>query len=181
MSRARKTIIVAATAVAVGVAPAATAAASPPPVAPHHAVTDALTFSLPAISGLEIGPAGVPGGSFQPIVVTARPAPVNGQVTFAVQDPASDLSGPNYYQYGYRHLQVSWRNLANGDTGVVKLRYWDRPDYELDSPNAQLPTSANAATGSGPVVATVSEMRTPYQLPPVVINAIPGFIAIAVP
>lgn len=179
MSRGRKTLIVAATAVAVGLAPTATASASSTEA--QDVAAPALTFSLPAIGGLEIGPGGVPGGSFHRIMVTARPGPVEGQVTFAVQDPASNVGGPNYYQYFYRHLRVSWRNLATGATGEVAIRHWDRPDYESDSPSYRLPTSADAATGSGPVVATVSEMRTRYQSPPVAINPIPGFIAIAVP
>lgn len=179
MSRACKRIMVAATAVAVGLAPTATASASSTEA--QGVAAPALTFSLPAIGGLEIGPGGVPGGSFHRIMATARPGPVEGQVTFAVQDPASNVGGPNYYQYSYRHLLVSWRNLATGATGAVQLRHWDRPGYEYDSPSEKLPTSANAITGSGPVVATVSEMRTPYQSPPVVINPIPGVIAIAVP
>ncbi|MFD4369349.1 hypothetical protein [Rhodococcus sp. NPDC058521] len=193
MAHARKTIIVAATAVAVGVAPAATADASPPPVPPlpvppHPAATTAPSFGLPAIGDLEIGPGGVPGGSFQPITVAANLAPSTRQyppvpaaVTFSVHDPASNVAAPQYHQYAYRHLLVSWRNLATGASGEVALRHWDRPDYEFDSPNENLPTSATAATGSGPVVATVTEMRTQYQAPPAAINAIPGVMAIAVP
>lgn len=186
MTRARKTIIVAATAVALGMAPAATGTASAAAAQPVAA--NALTFSLPAISGLEIGPGGVPGGSFQPLTVTAGLAPTTRQyppstpaVTFTVHDPASNLEAPRYYQYAYRHLLVSWRNLATGATGEVQLRHWDRPDFAYDSPSEKLPTSANAITGSGPVVATVTEMRTRYEALPVPINAIPGVIAISVP
>ncbi|NLE79927.1 MAG: hypothetical protein GX610_10175 [Rhodococcus sp.] len=187
MSRVRQTIIVAATALAVVAAPAATATASLP-AAPQPAAANALAFSLPAISGLEIGPGGVPGGSFQPLTVTAGLAPTTKQyppptpaVTFTVQDPASNLEAPRYYQYAYRHLLVSWRNLATGATGEVPLRHWNRPDFAYDSPSERLPTSANAITGSGPVVATVTEMRTRYEASPVPINAIPGIIAISVP
>jgi hypothetical protein len=76
---------------------------------------DVLSSSLPAVGGIEIGPAGVPGGSFRPVTVTVEPAMtaqatfVPHAVTFTVQNPA-----PYYYQYEYRFLSISWRNLETG-------------------------------------------------------------------
>jgi len=44
-----------------------------------------------------------------------------------------------------------------------------------------LPTSATADTGSGPVVATVTVLRDQWEAPPTVISVIPGVSAILVP
>lgn len=165
MPRTRKTIAAIAAATALALAPAfggAPATAAPP------AQSNVLTFTLPAIGGVEQGAGAVPGGSFAPIVVTAQPAPRTMQyppppaaVTFSVRD----LAG-YHAQYEHRYLLVSWRNLATGRVGVERLRHWDTPaDEQLDGYPAALPTSAVAVTGGGPVVATVSVLREQRNAP----------------
>jgi len=156
--------------VALGPVFAVPAAAEPAPVP-----VDTLTFALPAVGGLEAGPAGVPGGSFRPVLVTASPESA-GSVRFSVPDPA-----PYYYQYHYRHLAVDWRNLQTGATGRVALRHWQTMNPVEDRYAENLPTSATADTGSGPVVATVTVLRDQWEAPPTVISVIPGVSAILVP
>lgn len=153
---------------AVGPAVAAPAAAAPIP-------ENTLTFAVPAIGGLEAGPASVPSGSFAPVLVTASPGP-DGSVTFAVPDPA-----PYYYQYHYRYLVVDWHNLQTGASGQVNLRHWHTMNKLEDRYAENLPTSATVATGSGPVVATVTVLREQWEAPPTVISVIPGLSAILVP
>ncbi|GAA4682047.1 hypothetical protein [Gordonia humi] len=178
--RTRVLVAACATAAAVGTGLAPAAQAAPPPA------TSTVTFHIPAVGGLEIGPGGVPGGSFQRTVVTARPgirpmihpAPP-ATVEFDVRNIA-----PYHYQYNYRYLSVNWRNLRTGKTGHVRLRHWDLPKtLRADDPTypATLSTSAVATTGGGPVVASVSVMRTQWKAPSTVISVIPGATALDVP
>lgn len=179
MSRLRRglTAVLAVGVLAVGVT-AATATASAAPVAPDNVAT----FTLPATGGIEVGPGGVPGGSFRPVTVLARPGirtlqypPPPAAVTFTVTNPA-----PYHYQYSYRYVAVSWRNLTNGKSGTVALRHWQKPRFSVDGYPASLSTAANVTTGAGTVVATVSVLREQYQAPPSVISVIPGLTAINV-
>lgn len=164
------------------VAAVATAGLAPVAAAAPRQTAGSLSFHIPAIGGLEAGPAGVPGGSFQQTTVTARPGlrpmifpPAPATVEFTVQNVA-----PYYYQYAYRYLTVDWRNLRTGKTGRLDLRHWDRGPTTTGYP-ASLPTSGVAQTGSGPVVATVTVKRTQYQAPPTVTSIIPGLAALDVP
>ncbi|MGV9827223.1 MULTISPECIES: hypothetical protein [unclassified Gordonia (in: high G+C Gram-positive bacteria)] len=154
--------------------PSATAA---PPSA------DVVTFTIPATGGVEVGPASVPGGSFRPVTVVARPAPRTLQyppppsaVEFTVPRPA-----PYHYQYSYRYLSVSWLNLQTGKRGTVQLRHWQLPGFAVAGYPASLPTSAVAQTGAGAIVATVTVLREEWKAPPRTISVIPGLTAIAVP
>ncbi len=139
------------------VAPPASAAPAPAPVATQLAITPELSFSIPAIGNIEVGPGGVPGGSFQPTLVTAHPD-TGTSVAFTVTNPA-----PWYYQYAYRYVSVSWHNLSTGGTGTVALRHWDLPDFTVSGYPATLPTSITAHTGAGPVIATVTVLREQYD------------------
>ncbi|MCF8608878.1 hypothetical protein L5G28_01690 [Gordonia sp. HY285] len=175
----RTRTLIAATAVALAASTAIAPVADAAPVRPS---TDSLSFHIPAVGGLEVGPAGVPGGSFQTTTVTARPGirpmifpPAPATVQFTVTDVA-----PYYFQYAYRYLAVNWRNLRTGKTGHLDLRHWEKGPTTTGYP-ASLPTSAVAQTGGGPVVATVSVMRTQYQAPPIAISVIPGIAALDVP
>ncbi|SKZ38891.1 Uncharacterised protein [Mycobacteroides abscessus subsp. abscessus] len=157
------------------------ALANAAPSAPTR--SDVLTFSIPAIGGVETGPAGVPGGSLRPVTVVAQPAPRTLQfppppaaVTFSVPSPAS-----YHYQYSYRFLSISWNNLRTGKHGVVSLRHWELPSYPVSGYPSTLKTSAVAVTGSGPVVATVSVLREQPNAAPQVISVIPGVNAIQLP
>lgn len=139
------------------------------------------------MGGLEIGPGGAPGGSFQQVVVRARPAvrtlqfpPPPAAVEFSVSTVA-----PWDGQLSYRYLSVSWRNLRTGKAGHVNLRHWRtlgqaRTVAPQGYPSS-LPTSAVAPTGAGPVVATVTVLREQYRRPPTTISVIPGVIGIDVP
>ncbi len=161
-----------ATAVSIAIAPTASAAPVTPVAAP------ALTFNLPATGVLNIGPAAVPGsGLFPQTFVTARPA-AGSSVTFAVPNP-----GPYHFQYPYRYVQVSWRNVATGASGTLDLRHWQLPNFAPHDPGYThtLPTSATANTGAGPVVATVTVLREQYEGPPRPITIIPGLNALLVP
>ncbi|MFW0786446.1 hypothetical protein AAFP35_18265 [Gordonia sp. CPCC 206044] len=180
MFRPRHTITAVLVALTLGVP--AVAAATPTTPRPS-ATTQVLHLHIPAIGGIEAGPGGVPGGSFQPVTVIAQPGirtlqypPPPPTVSFTVADPA-----PYHAQYSYRYLQISWRNLQNGKTGAAQLRHWDKPAHPVDGYPASLPTSAIAQTGAGPVVATVTVLREQYQRPPTTISVIPGLSAIAVP
>lgn len=177
----RQSLIACCAALVVALAPAATASAEPP--APTPAAVGQLSFSIPAIGGIEAGPASVPGGSFAPVEVLADPAPRTlqyppppGATQFRVAHPAA-----YHYQYAYRYVLVSWRNLETGKTGDVRLRHWQLPDHEVSGYPASLPTIAVAPTGSGPVVATVTVLREQWQAPPQAINVIPGVDALIVP
>lgn len=157
------------------------ALANAAPTAPAR--SDVLTFSIPAIGGVEAGPAGVPGGSLRPVTVVAQPAPRTLQfppppsaVTFSVPSPAQ-----YHYQYSYRYLSISWNNLRTGKHGVVSLRHWQLPSYPVSGYPSTLKTSAVAVTGSGPVVATVSVLREQPNATPQVISVIPGVNAIQLP
>lgn len=157
------------------------ALANAAPSAPTR--SDVLTFSIPAIGGVETGPAGVPGGSLRPVTVVAQPAPRTLQfppppaaVTFSVPSPAQ-----YHYQYSYRYLSISWNNLRTGKHGVVSLRHWQLPSYPVSGYPSTLKTSAVAVTGSGPVVATVSVLREQPNAAPQVISVIPGVNAIQLP
>ncbi|MEJ9078311.1 hypothetical protein WKY82_07810 [Gordonia malaquae] len=165
-----------------GVLVAAAVTATAVPTADAAPAAPPLTFQIPAIGGLEIGPGGVPGGSFQPTTVVARPAvrtmifpPPPAGVQFSVSHLA-----PYHYQYSYRYLRVQWHNLRTGTRGHVDLRHWKTIAGSTGYPST-LPTTAVATTGSGPVVATVSVLREQYQAPPTVISVIPGVSAIDVP
>ncbi|MGV9479853.1 hypothetical protein [Gordonia aichiensis] len=145
--------------------------------------SEVLTFAVPAIGGVEAGPASVPGGSFHPVTVVARPAPRTLQyppppaaVTFSVPSPAG-----YHDQYAYRFLSISWQNLQTGKRGIVILRHWRLPNHAVSGTPAKLSTSAVAQTGSGPVVATVSVLREQWKAAPQVISVIPGLNAIQVP
>lgn len=171
----RRVLVAAVTGTAL-VIPGGLASAAPQPVA-----LDDIALNFPAIGGLEIGPGGVPGGSFQPVTVTAAPAPHIARhpapapaVQFTVPNPA-----PYHYQYPYRYLSVSWRNLATGKVGEVQLRHWRLPDYQIDGYTSTLPTTAIAPTGAGPIVATVTVLRTQWQAAPLPINVIPGLNIVA--
>jgi hypothetical protein len=133
-----------------------------------------LTFAIPAIGGVEIGPGGVPGGSFQQTRVTARP-----QGEASVVFVATGLA-PWFYQYAYRYVSVAWHNLSTGATGTVALRHWRRPSFPVTGNAATLPTAATARTGAGAVVATVTVMREQYKgsAPS---SIIPGLNALIVP
>ena len=149
-------------------APAPASVATPPTIAPE------LAFSIPAIGTIEVGPGGVPGGSFQQTLVTAHPD-AESSVTFTATNPA-----PWYYQYTYRYVTVSWRNLSTGATGTVALRHWDLPDFTVSGYPATLPTSTTAHTGVGPVIATVTVLREQYDST-VTSIIIPGLNALLVP
>ncbi|WP_280457913.1 hypothetical protein [Nocardia carnea] len=147
------------------------------PVAPSG-----IALNFPAIGGVEIGPGGVPGGSLQPVTVVAAPAahiaqhpPAPPAVQFTVPDPAA-----YHYQYPYRYLSVSWRNLETGKVGEVQLRHWCLPDYPIDGYPSTLPTTAIAHTGAGPIVATVTVLRTQWEAAPLPISVIPGLNIVAV-
>ncbi|WP_235831383.1 hypothetical protein [Gordonia zhaorongruii] len=176
---------------------AALAAAMVPAVAPSVAraapirTLPVLDFHIPSIGGIEAGPGGVAGGSFQQTHVTAWPSLRTMQlpappaaVTFRVENVK-----PWDLQYGYRFVSVAWRNLRNGRSGTVDLRHWKRPMYkpgtighdEAAQFPETLPTSRSVVTGGGPVVATVSVMRTQWQRPPMRINLVPGAAALLVP
>ena len=153
------------------------ASAAPPlaaPVATQAAAAPELAFSVPAIGTIEIGPGGVPGGSFQQTLVTARPDTASS-VTFTVTNPASW-----YYQYAYRYVSVSWRNLATGAAGTVALRHWNRPDFTVSGYPATLPTATTAHTGAGPVIATVTVLREQYDST-VTSSIIPGLNTLLLP
>lgn len=142
-------------------------------------------FALPVTGGLEGGPTGVPGGDFAQLTVVAslaprtlqHPAPPPG-VTFRVVGLKK-----YHHQYLHRYLRVSWRNLANGKSGVVQLRHWRLPGHGTTAPGfaGGLAPYANARTGSGPVVATVEVVRKAYDNPSSVISTVPGVIGIQVP
>ncbi|NMO03836.1 hypothetical protein HH308_21715 [Gordonia sp. TBRC 11910] len=176
----RKLRLIAITAaVAAGVALPAVAQAAPnlKPLADNTIV-----FQIPAIGGLEVGPGGVPGGSFQPVSIAAEPAvttlqypPPPPAIVFSAVNPA-----PYYSQYAYRWLSISWHNITTGKTGVVSIRHWRKPAYKVDGYPASLPTSAIAQTGAGTVVATVSVLRDQYQAPPTTISVISGISALVV-
>lgn len=141
-----------------------------------------LTFSLPAVGGVEVGPGGVPGGSFQQITVIGRPAirtlqypPPPAGVTFSVANLA-----PWHAQQSYRYLSISWRNLRTGKTGHVNLRHWQTAPGSHGYPGS-LPTSATVTTHGGPVTATVALMREQYRRPPLTLSVIPGLVALDVP
>ncbi|MBT2263902.1 hypothetical protein [Rhodococcus erythropolis] len=154
----------------------ATASAAPPGVdGATGSVADGLSSSVPAVGGLEVGPGGVPGGSFQPVTVTTRPVP-GGSVHVEVVDPA-----PWSVQFAYRYLSVAWRNLESGKTGTVELRHWQPPSFGIDGYPMSLPTSATVLTGPGPVVATVTVLREQYEAPALPISVIPGLAVVLVP
>lgn len=155
------------------------AAATPSEPVAHPVAAQELSFAIPAIGGIEAGPGGVPGGSFQQTHVIARPA-AGSSVTFTVANPA-----PWHYQYAYRYLSVSWRNLTTGASGTVALRHWQRPAFApgtvpVTGYPVSLPTSAAARTGAGPVVATVTVLREQYS-GTVTSSIIPGLNALLVP
>ncbi|MHC3002094.1 hypothetical protein OK17_07635 [Gordonia sp. GN26] len=154
---ARTSMITVVVALMLSVGGVATATAKP---AVRPVAAPMLSFDIPALNGLQLPP-DVAGGTLSPVRVVATPAPRTLQyppppaaVEFAVPAPAKFD-----YPYGYRFLSVSWRNLATGKTGVVRLRHWQKPDYPTTSDFARLPTSAVAPTGSGPVIATVRIMQ----------------------
>ncbi|GAB17193.1 hypothetical protein GOEFS_021_00200 [Gordonia effusa NBRC 100432] len=186
MSRTRVIAAAAAVgaAVSIAIAPAIASAAPAAPAATKVATTNALSFSIPAIGGIETPPGGVPGGSFQQTTVNARPASTAGSVTFSVANPVT-WSGPNSYLYGqytYRYVGVSWRNLQTGKTGTVDLRHWQAPATDSGPGYSwTLPTSATVVTGSGPVVATVTVFREQWERPGMPISVIPGVSALLVP
>ena len=140
----------------------------------NQAAAGQLTFAIPAIGGVEIGPGGVPGGSFQQTRVIARPAG-RASVAFA----ATGLA-PWFYQYAYRYVSVAWHNVSTGAAGTVALRHWQRPKFPVSGRPATLPTVATAHTGAGVVVATVTVVREQYKgtAPS---SIIPGLNALIVP
>ncbi|WP_347958492.1 hypothetical protein [Gordonia aurantiaca] len=145
------------------------------------AALPSLGFDIPALNGLEIPP-DVAGGTFSPVRVVARPAirtlqypPPPGAVEFVVPAPAAYK-----YQYESRFLEVAWRNVVTGKSGVVRLRHW-RKTTNSDGYPSTLPTSAVAETGSGAVAATVRIMRDNLDRPPMAIDAIPGLNVLTVP
>lgn len=155
----------------------ATAAPTAQPVSANPTV-----FTIPAVGGIEVGPGGVPGGSFKPVSIGAQRAvttlqypPPPPAIVFSAINPA-----PYYYQYSYRSLAISWRNLTTGKTGVVRIRHWRKPAYKVDGYPASLPTSAIAQTGAGTVIVTLTVLREQYQGPPATISVIPGFSALMV-
>lgn len=155
-------------ALAVGTAAVgATATASANPV---HTL-----LQTPAISGPDLGPASTPEGMFPLIHVAAADGQAPGETTFSVPRPF-----PYYYMHASRFIVVHWQNLQTGASGDVQLRYWQNLEESGGTPNqppefpATLPTSATVHTGSGPVVATVTHLRTAYQAPPVVHQVLPG-------
>ncbi|MGW5382247.1 hypothetical protein [Nocardia sp. NPDC003963] len=125
---------------------------------------------IPVVTGPEIGPGGVPGGMLQTISVVGTTGEQPGAVTFAVPAPA-----PYHYQYNYRWITVHWQNLSTGAAGAVELRHWlggGVPNGENYA--ATLPTSAQAVTGAGPVLVTVTHNREQYQAPPQSNAVLPG-------
>ena len=179
-NRIRLFAAAAASMAALSCAAAPAAMATPTAVSVGHPVAaQSLSFAIPAIGGVEAGPGGVPGGSFQQTRVVARPAP-ESSVVFCVTDPA-----PWFYQYAYRYVSVSWRNLAAGTSGAVALRHWQRPSFmpgtvPVTGYPVTLPTSATARTGAGPVVATVTVLREQYS-GTATSSIIPGLNALLVP
>ncbi|MCF8571584.1 hypothetical protein L5G32_15030 [Gordonia sp. HY002] len=177
----RTRTLIAAAGVAVAAA-AGTITATAPAADAAPPLTNALSFHIPAIGGLELPPPAVPGGSFQRTTVTARPGmrpmifpPAPATVQFTAEHIA-----PYHYEYPNRFVTVDWRNLRNGKTGHLDLRYWEKGPTTTGYP-VSLPTSGIAPTGSGPVVATVTVKRLRYQGPPAVISLIPGVAALNVP
>jgi len=140
---------------------------------------------LPVTGGLEHGGHGVPGGDFARITVTAQPAPRTLQYPPPPAAVTFRVVGLRKYDHQYlpRYLKVSWRNLATGRTGAVRLRHWRLPGHGTTAPGfaARLGTSTNAVTGRGTVVATVEVIRQADDDPPAVISTIPGVIALDVP
>ena len=162
------------TAAALTTAGALAATAAPAAAAP--------AFSTPAVNGIEIPPIAHPGHSFNPITVTAAPGPRPAQVgapavtTFRVPHLAKRES-----HHEMRYLVVDWRNLNTGKAGFVKLRYWQKrstPNEIADNGLWRIPTSAAAATGSGPVVATVRIRQKTWNAPARDVQWIPGTIGI---
>ncbi len=155
-------------ALAVGTAAiGATATASADPV---HTL-----LQTPTISGPDIGPASTPEGMFPLIHVAATDGHAPGETTFSVPRPF-----PYHYMHASRFVVVHWQNLQSGASGDVPLRYWQSLEESGGTPNQPpdypetLPTSATVQTGSGPVVATVTQFRTQYDSPPVAHNVLPG-------
>lgn len=167
---------IAAVAVAAFTPVAAVASATPMPTVP-----DILVVQIPAIGGLEVGPGGVPGGSFAPVNVDVQRAqiytlqypPAPPSIIVSVRNPA-----PYATQYSYRYLSVSWRNVTTGKSGHVDLRHWRTPTFRVAGYPASLPTTAVAQTGGGVVTVTVNVMREQYQAPPSTISVVHGLSAL---
>lgn len=136
----------------------------------------ATTFQIPVVTGPEFGSGGVPGGVFQTVAPVAVTGEQPGTVTFGF--PALRQ---HHYQFEYRFVAVSWRNLATGATGVVNLRHWETLPNGNQTFPASLPTSATVVTGAGPVVATAAHLRTQYQAPPMSNAVVPGLGVLQVP
>lgn len=162
-------------AIALGTVAALCLGAAPASAAP--------TFSTPAVTGIELPPVAPPGASFTPVTVTAAPgvrplmigAPATTEFRVAPLAPHTSYNAARY-------LIVDWRNLQTGKTGAERLRYWhrpaQRPDPQADNGFWRLPTSATAATGAGPVVATVRIVWKTWNDAPRDIQLIPGTIGI---
>lgn len=168
---------------ALSIAAVAAAAFTPVPAVASAAPTvpDILVVQVPAIGGLEVGPGGVPGGSFAPVNVDIQRAriytlqfpPAPPSIIVSVRNPA-----PYSTQYSYRYLSVSWHNATTGKSGRVAIRHWRTPAFRVTGYPASLPTSAFAQTGGGVVAVTVNVLREQYQAPPSTISVFPGLSAL---
>ncbi len=165
---------VAATLVGAVVAGAHTGGVASAEPIPNRAAAPQLSFDIPAIGGVEIGPGGVPGGSFQHARVVARPV---GKASVAFS--AVGLA-PWFYQYAYRYVSVAWHNLSTGARGTVSLRHWRLPSFPVSGRPATLPTAKTVRTGAGIVVATVTVLREEYG-GVTTSSIIPGLDALVVP
>ncbi|MBF6211020.1 hypothetical protein IU433_10905 [Nocardia puris] len=133
--------------------------------APTH-----VAFQIPVVKGLEVGPGGVPGGSFGTIGVVGTVGETPGAATFSIP-----VLAPYDSQYNYRWITVHWRNLQTGATGSVDIRHWTtNPTSGSTGYAASLPTAATAPTGPGPILATATEQREQWNAPPMPISLIPG-------
>ena len=115
--------------------------------APASAAPVSVTIPLVAIHNPIFTP---PEGIFEPFTVSARPQ--QQRTVFTIIDPV-----PDHPLWAFKYVVVHWRNLGTGKAGTTLLRISQRSG-SADGFPTNLPLSATAETGSGPIFATV-ELR----------------------